>query len=446
MGLFRRVALSMATSTMLMAGTSEVHALTREQECAAAAEALRANNRIDPRLGGSPYTSCAQLRSALLERIIPGPARMRLQNRAANAESSLSPQDVQPVTTNASGAQGSAAQTAPVASIEPTAMTGGVLAISGAASGPRLLTALSVNPFTLGTTGDVRSFAVRSRLADVSVVLPFNTSSTTGGMPTQTFDYVGLRIRVNLLASATGGELVSEIQRGLDALQGQVNGLDMALDAKLSTARDVSACADAILLLDNSRVTADCGGEPLPLVESEVDRRVREVFERARNRADRWYLGADLRADFGDPTQSNVSASRGTWLFAAVAGGVRFPLANSWRLGLLARGGLAYSSVSDDTRTGTAYDIGGAVELSTRSGTRVTNLGIGIEHRDQIGSSGVIPAGGTYTNLRIGFALPIQSTTGLSIGAVIPLHEGGGPPQITMSGDWSLLLPGASSR
>jgi hypothetical protein len=81
----------------------------------------------------------------------------------------------QPRITDTPGAQGSAGQTAAVASGAPVATTGGsVAAVGDTGQGLQLVTALAINPASI-TLGDTSTSSVwASRLADVSIVLPLN--------------------------------------------------------------------------------------------------------------------------------------------------------------------------------------------------------------------------------------------------------------------------------
>ncbi|MCC7537513.1 MAG: hypothetical protein IT379_14915 [Deltaproteobacteria bacterium] len=319
------------------------------------------------------------------------------------------------------------------------------------ADGPRLVTALSLNPGAALASGP-RDFASWSRAFDLSIVAPFDLSAREAGR--DAIDYVGIRVRINILAPVQGGRAfglaVGRLRQALDENADRIHD-DLLPDvlAALRSAPDRTACMNAIASCGSEDVSAACGGRSITSAwrssQAAVDAAVAEV----RGQVDGDTVGLDLRADFGDQTFSGESAVDDAFsLQASAAGSWRF--LRGARVSITARGriGYAYRRVEvtmDDTSSEHAVDWGASLELAILTGPANTLLSVGVEGRWRTSDSIALPplfdSGMDYADLRIGLSVPLSDGTALGVGLGIPIDDNEArEPMLTVSGDWSLLL------
>jgi hypothetical protein len=109
-------------------------------------------------------------------------------------------------------------------------------------------------------------------------------------------------------------------------------------------------------------------------------------------------------------------------------------------LTLRGRAGAAYSYLNQSRYTAFSVDWGLAAELSAILGTQVARASVGFEGRDSK-TTGTL-ADTNFVDLKIGLAIPMTTGTSISVGISIPT-QGAHASQVTVAGDWSLLLPRA---
>jgi hypothetical protein len=353
--------------------------------------------------------------------------------RSAVVAKSLPMDAVEPKPTETVGGQGSPAQTAAVPSVAPTSQAGGTVAFAGTAAGPRLVSALSLNPLSLGAD-NAKSFAWSSRTTDISIVVPVATSGTPS---LSGIDFVGVRLRVNALGPAAGSAAYNAALAAYEGVAQQSTDLAGDIEAALGKASDIARCAAAIEASDLAAESVSCGGQIATGSSVAAQADFQAKIATARAEADRQYLGLDLRGDFGDPTFSGNPGARGATVLAALGAGKRF---GSERKSLTLRGraGAAYSYLSQSHDTAYSIDWGVGAELGTTFGAQPGRGSVGLEGR-QSKTSGT-PADTNFVDLKVGVAVPLTNGTAVSVGISIPL-QGGHTSQLTVAGDWSLLLP-----
>src|SRR5581483_7174682 len=236
-----------------------------------------------------------------------------LRNQNAVPPSAIQPQ-IQNGDRNASG------PAVGVPSGFPTPLAGATVGVAGTKSGPRVLANLSVNPLSVGSDS-TKALSWSSRLADITVLLPIATNTSTPPATTNGLDFVGVRLRVNGLAVSSGD---AAYQTALDAYTNYANtssALFESIRAALLGAADVSSCADALTSLNDVASVAACGGAISVSATRQADAVFRDKIKNALWEADRSYLGLDARLDVGDPTFSGNPAARGTVLVTTLAAG-----------------------------------------------------------------------------------------------------------------------------
>jgi len=235
---------------------------------------------------------------------------------------------VQPAPTDTPGAQGSAGQTSAAPSAKPVATAGGTLAYAARDGGGQdLVAAVSLNPLAT-PEDDTRSYAWKSRFVDASLILPAGLDATTATSK-DAFRYVGVRLRVNVLAKRQGSDIYDKAVAEVKAFVGKQEDLTSEIHDLLVAAPDAAACLAALAenlgrSTNSGDVKSVCGGEPFEVDPSEEYRALADKLEAIRDEADRSYIALDLRGDFGDPTTADDEDSRGTYVSAALAAGRRF--------------------------------------------------------------------------------------------------------------------------
>jgi hypothetical protein len=359
------------------------------------------------------------------------------------------------------GAQGSPAQVGAAPSIATTPLAGGALAVGTTEDGPRLVAALSLNPAS-ALAGETEDLATTSRLADLSIVVPVDTSGDEGA---SAVDYVGVRARLNLLAFSQGPaalELaVRDLRESLDAYSDRIHDqLLVDLRNALRSASDRSACAAAIRNCETDEEVAKvCGGQTVGS-SWRASRDATEVArERVRRELDGNTLGLDLRMDFGDPTFSGtrdlgdafsmLGAGALSWRFVR---GQRTTMTLRARLGMVYRRSEATASEvvdpdADDDVDEFAVDWGGSLAATFATGQGQTEVSLGLEGRERTSDEGGVELtplfedGMDFVDLRIGVSVPVSESAALGVGIALPLDDTDQrSPTLTVTGDWSVLL------
>jgi hypothetical protein len=341
----------------------------------------------------------------------------------------------QPRITDTPGAQGSAGQTAAVASGAPVATAGGsVAAVGDTGQGLQLVTALAINPASIALGDTSTSSVWASRLADISVVLPLDIDPADGTK--KGFQYIGGRFRFNTLAALRSAELERAVV-AYQSLQASLATMLPALTAVLAAASDPGKCASAIENANDADQTRFCGGvvEGASLASTAIA--ARSALAQFREETDRRYLTLEARFDRGD-LNADAAAKKDSLLAAYLAAGHGFhPTSNGSTLELRARGGFVYFQ---DGATSTARSaLFGAlgVELAVVRDLRRYCLSVALELTKQRGNDQMPPAAGVNA-VRLGVAVPLADGKVVSVGVTLPTN--GGDSTIALSGDWSLLF------
>ncbi|HEX4386395.1 MAG TPA: hypothetical protein VH083_25750, partial [Myxococcales bacterium] len=371
------------------------------------------------------------------------------------------------------GTQGSPAQTDAVPGVAPVAQSGASAGFAGTQTGMRLLASVAVNPAGLMTTSASstssttaaaqKAGTLASRIADISVVVPIDTSGNHKTSPGAlgSFDYVGVRVRVNALPFfqddlyaqakahvdkvfadllATEGKASDAAARLLSAYDDTGCALAIATGAtqpaqcQTAPAAGFDAvviaaarCADAIESSKADQIESQCG-HPLPEIEAQ---RAAELllynglqFRRDQHDAD--YLGLDIRYDYGDPTFSNDPAARGNYVLAGVAAGHRLLSGGETDpsrrfFGLRARVGWSYSSLTHSQTQTNSFDYAAGLELGTITDFKVLKLSFGVEGRR---TSGTVAAtvDTNFTDGKIGVDVPLSDGSKLGVVLSIPFN------------------------
>lgn len=408
--------------------------------------ALRVPDQQDP-------ANCHEL-AVELRTFLSGNAIRPMANRTAPA----------PWAPEAQGGSGTPGQLAAAPGATPVPLIGGAVGFVGAADGPRLVVGLAVNPGSLAANAvnDAGSVVTLSRLLDVSVVLPITIASdVSSGAP---LDFFGARFRINVLAWGNA-ETATRVTNEL-AAKGAAEGLlDEQLTALLS-ANPTSACASALIAAFNhERVPAsqeeidvverNCHGEYPEVARrwTDVEDALSDIVDQVRHEADRFYLGADVRYDYGDATLTrNANASQASTLLAAFAAGGRVWTDRATMLRIRSRAGVQYSHVprADPTQPNLnpiSLDGGLALELELPLNDELLRFSAGVEGRGIVGTDrDMLPMTTThltnteFLDFRVGVLVPFGGGPGVGIDISVPML-GGRAVQVAVSGDFSLLVP-----
>ncbi|HLL84789.1 MAG TPA: hypothetical protein VK420_19125, partial [Longimicrobium sp.] len=432
-----RFVLSAALVAGLFAGSAVAQsappaAQATEAEPSADAEAARLKACADAlvAIGHSPAkrerANCARLLSVLQARILarqlPG-AKMEL---------------LEPIQTG-NQSSGAGAQSTPVPSAAPASVAAGTVGLAGTRTGTKAVTVLSVNPLSIAASPDEAAtpafIATAARLADLTLTLPISTGAlSAGGAPPSAFDYVGVRLRVNAFAFLSGPSVVEQATARAKAYGVKLSEIANNVQAALDSAPDVVACARGIAADDVAAIKTGCGKEVVIPTAAEDYAGYLEELETVRWNADRQYLGADLRSDFGDPTFSGDPALRGTSLLASMGYGVRLGRPGSFAM-LRTRLGAVYSQLQGGETPVWSVDYGVAVEWGAIANIQSFRFGVGLEGRRSMGAAGV--ADTNFTDLKLGLGIPLSDRSTISVGFSLPLGANNPhAPVLTMSGDW----------
>lgn len=351
---------------------------------------------------------------------------------------------VQPANNSPPATQGSPAQTEAVPAVKPTTQTGANAALAGTRGGLRIVGSGAVNPATLLADGSgqdaVRSISIASRVFDLGVSFSVNPTGSTS--VTDAFDYVGVRLRVDLVGGSAGNKLYDKAAAlSLEAFSAALvadSQLDQEIESALMSASDRMACAESIATADNTKIQAACGRgiSVFPAFE-DAQLAFWQRFVDARNQADRAYLGLDARYDHGDPSISGHSELRGEYLLVGVAGGIQKNIKKGF-IGVRARLGVSYSNTNHGTDTTTSFDWGGAIAAGIVNDLRVTQFSAGFEGRSTRGSDD--NADTNFIDFKLGLDIPLSDGTRLGAGLSLPV-QGNHGTIISLSGNWSALFP-----
>lgn len=379
-------------------------------------------------------------------KIVKDAADIILTPEGRNVASIFSQRDLQSHKTQDASTAGSAAQGQAIPSIQPAGVAAGTIAAVGTKKGDEAIAALSVNPFVL-FVGNVASqqLARTSRLADFTVFLPMNQSDTAKAKATSDtkLKYVGARMRLNLLGRNAG----DQVWKGADSLLAdwiaKAGSAVSRIPALLAKAPDFEGCADALLDDKADAVTKACGSPFSFGVDLEAAGRLKSELRKVADAADAQYFGADLRADFGDPTLGVIPNASGTSWSAGLAAGKRFTDVNQEgaTFGIRARLGMRYAKLDSVAAAEYAGEGGLGVEMSRNVDQQEINASAAVEFR--YGNAPSIATEQFQTNfvmLRGSLLLPVFGSNGVSINVGIPIT---GPisPIMSVNFNWGLLLP-----
>ena len=376
--------------------------------------------------------ACVGLASLLKQSLIDKPTPEVKQE--LDKEVALQQQPDRQTSNNKSG---SAAQADPVESIQPIALAGGAVSLSGTRAGTKGVGTITVNPFAVASPGDVTA----SRFLDLSVSAPFDLD---GG--TSQNRYVSARLRANFTAPISTADLKTALKAYFAAEGKQV----VLLENVLEQATDRRGCAESVLT--TTKVTVEACGQTL---DDAFERSLRadayKKIEAARRAADAYYFGLDARLDTGDPTGTIVVGDKGTHLLGGLAAGRRFEVGGLWDWELRGRAAFDYFKSRDavagpDPKPISSFDWGCAMILSgrlTEQAKQRMAFGVGIEGRhagSKVDAKAEL-APTNYANLNLLTIVPAADGSDLGLAISIPLADGAVPRGtiISLSTDLGLL-------
>lgn len=370
----------------------------------------------------------------------------RLRDVPPAAPEQLTVAGIQPRQPDANGGQGSPAQTHAAPSIEPTALSGGSFALTGTPVGPRILAAVSLNPAAAVSAGEsVRTLAEASRWTDLAVLLPFDPT----GSSAQPIEFFGVRWRLNFMARPNAEHAFTlareRLQQSMDRFTATAAGHADRYRRILEAAPNVDGCFLALRARDAqlTRVHCGAGARPEPSDLERVEADLAGAVDEVRRQADAFYAGLDVRFDYGDTTLSNApGADEALSILASAAVGGRIDLSPQWHLGLRGRLGVSWSSapVGGVHQSRTSLDGAAAIEVGVSLGSDRLTLSAGIEGRRADGDTLQGAVDTNFLDFRLALQAPVSVMNGVGVGVSMPLLGAHGV-MVTLSGDWSLLLP-----
>ena len=357
------------------------------------------------------------------------------------------------------GAQGSLAQGGAAPSLHTVALAGGTVALGGGASDSQAVVAVSLNPAGLATL-DSEDFGASSRAVDLSLLLPLDLDALGSGKGDDAFQYMGVRVRANVIGMLADPEELATAARQADevftrALAAE-GAADQALAAVFAAAPDPQACYEAYAAgVDSERgaglqgaVDAACGRRIEFAELAAASAELRQKLHDWRREADEMYAGLDLRLDLGDPDGGGLVG----WGISALgaAGGFAYRSehhAIQWGANL----GLDYRSIRRSQRprdaageeTQAAFlSLQGALALSYgfQLDALDASMSIGLEGRYSPGEDDVPDLGGNYLDFKLGVEVPVIDDQTIGVALSVPLaHEQPREVTASFSFDWSLL-------
>jgi len=387
---------------------------------------------------------CFQLANALESRVsAPATLQMMLERTP--------PRDFQSRAMGNAGTAGAPSQAEAVPSVQPLALAGGSLAAVGSEGGTDAIAAFTINPAILFGAQDDAHAAELTRLLDLTVLAPVNDLDRDEDGK---IDYWGLRARINVTGPGAGKHLRQAVTAFAQRVQRSAI-VAASLDTVLRETPNFEKCvaafrADSVF---PETVTAGCGRRLEIAPDPGTLERFRAALAQARDSADAYYLGVDLRLDQGDPTLGATPTAAGTTLFAGLAYGRKIlsPELGQPTFGLRARLGVQHVSLDDVTlsesdRNNTAIDGAVAFDFTYPYQFQPLRLAAGLEFR-----AGDPPVADREKDFRTNFLqarlsldVPITAANSLSISFAGPL-TGEEKPILTINGNWQLLLSGLSA-
>ena len=336
---------------------------------------------------------------------------------------------------------GTPAQSDAVPSVRPAALSTGSVALVGSEAGDRALAALGINPAMLFFADYATDQLARlSRFMDLSVFVPV-TAGDGAAATSGTLDYVGVRLRLNVHGLAAG----DAVWEGADSLI-RAWAADRASDAArvealLTGAPSIAACAEALVEGDAGRIRSGCGRDFAFDIDAEATEALRDDLEAIRAAADAEYFGADVRIDFGDPTLGAVPGADATTLFAGLAWGRRLGARGdrgTW--GVRARLGARHSSLADGSGSGLGVEGALGFELARAIEMQEVSAAIGLEGA-WTGNDAVADRLRTNAALvRASLVVPLLGGSSVSMAVGAPI-AGDLSSFLTVNFNWGLLLP-----
>ena len=336
---------------------------------------------------------------------------------------------------------GTPAQADAVPSVRPAALSTGSVAVVGSEAGDRALAALGLNPAMLFFADYATDQLARlSRFMDLSVFVPV-TQGDGAAAASETLDYVGIRLRVNVHGLSAG----DAVWEGADSLI-RAWAADRASDATriealLAAAPSVALCAEALLAGDRDRIRSGCGRDFSFAIDPGAADELRDALETIRARADAEYFGADVRIDFGDPTLGAVPNADATTLFAGLAWGRRLGVdgdRGSW--GIRARLAARHSSLDDGTGSGLGVEAALGFELARAIEMQEVSAAIGLEGGWTADDAVADRLGTNSALVRASLVVPLLGGSSVSMAAGVPI-AGERSSFLTVNFNWGLLLP-----
>ena len=383
------------------------------------------------------------------------------QQEAAKLMANL-PSQLAPANDASTGPPGSLAQTDAVPASVPVAQSAVNAGIVSTQTGTRLISSLSLNPWgmlsTAVATRDEKARAqgtLATRLFDVGLVLPMDmgNNARASGRLLDSFDFIGARMRINL--RPTWGEnlykrvaedyavLLGEFGQALQKAGTLHQRLEKVL-AKYEKAHEVQKAAACLEAID-AEVAMDIVDKCEEVIPELMElSKLLELFygriESHRNAFDAYYVGLDLRYDYGDPTFSNLADARGHYTHGNVAVGYRGFFGNPyarrrWFWSLRALG--EWSLFKPGRPTHSLGYTGGA-EVGLLSGLKVYKLSVGVDGRHALRAA---PRGDTnFVDLRVGLGFPLSDGSQLGVVVSVPLWGAHDGISLGLAGNWNTLL------
>lgn len=399
---------------------------------------------------------------------------------------------IQPANDATPGSQGTPAQTEAVPSIQPVSQASANAAIAGTRAGTRVMASIALNPAGMLTTStqdpSVQEAGTRdTRLGDLSLVVPVNPSgSMPGGGVLGSFDYVGVRLRVNAtplfqdalyplaqkavveamrqatVASSQTSDKIEPLLAGYDpsgcAASYVGAGTAPAAQCAQLAASDVlgrrllaaTACAEAIATASPDAIETACG-QPLEVFDSarKAEAALHSALATLRDQHDATFIGLDARYEFGDPTFSMLPQARGSHLLAALAAGHRLLSGGNAAgrhsfVGIKARAGYQLTSLNNNMDRASSLDFAVGLETGVINNLQVFKLSVGAEGRHAWNN---VPtnADTNFVDIKVGVDIP--QSDGTRIGALLSLPaEGQHGATLSLVGNWSALTGALSSN
>ncbi|MFQ5569253.1 MAG: hypothetical protein ACE5G0_06235 [Rhodothermales bacterium] len=366
------------------------------------------------------------------------------------AEEQTIPRDLQSSAPQGAATGGSPAQDEAIPSVQPLALAGGSIAAVGTDAGAHAITALTLNPSLFFFNSDAKEAVAKfSRFTDVTFFFPVDELDQNDDGKV---DYFGVRARVNINSFSQGSEIMQKARSLFASLVQQETELADKISNVLETAPDVEKCANAYIAGQNTEQACK-GTVSISLDETQYEA-LREQLQAAREEADAFYYGIDLRFDFGDPTLGEVPGADGTALFGGIAIGKRFVNTSLSSGGIRGRLGIRYVDQDDfidstnvdkvnpvKGETNFALEGGFGFELMKAFQQQPIRLSGGFEFRLGDPPNDMDEEFQTnYLLFRASLNIPVTSSNSLSLSVGAPLI-GEVTPTLSVNVNWALLLP-----